>query len=30
VVEAGQLCTADPVALDRDVRAAARALAGRH
>ncbi len=30
VVEAGQLRTADPVALDRDVRAAARALTGRH
>jgi cytosine/adenosine deaminase-related metal-dependent hydrolase len=29
VVEAGQLTTADPVALDRDVRAAARALASR-
>jgi len=29
VVEAGQLCTADPAALARDVRAAARALAGR-
>jgi cytosine/adenosine deaminase-related metal-dependent hydrolase len=30
VVEAGQLCTADPVALNRDVRAAARTLIGRH
>jgi cytosine/adenosine deaminase-related metal-dependent hydrolase len=30
VVEAGRLCTADPVALGRDVRAAARALTGRH
>jgi cytosine/adenosine deaminase-related metal-dependent hydrolase len=29
VVEAGQLCTADPVALGREVRAAARALAAR-
>jgi cytosine/adenosine deaminase-related metal-dependent hydrolase len=30
VVEDGQLRTADPVALGRDLRAAARALAGRH
>jgi cytosine/adenosine deaminase-related metal-dependent hydrolase len=30
VVEAGQLRTADPVALNHDVRAAARTLAGRH
>ncbi|HYB86357.1 MAG TPA: 8-oxoguanine deaminase [Streptosporangiaceae bacterium] len=30
VVEAGQLRTADPVMLSRDVRAAARKLAGRH
>ena len=30
VVEGGQLRTADPAALARDVRAAARALTGRH
>jgi hypothetical protein len=30
VVEAGRLRTADPVTLARDLRAAARGLAGRH